>query len=92
VASKILGPVATGPNDAIRKSELDSAIAAVPIGQPGATGPAGIVRSTTAPTNTSILWVDTSEPGTALIRVVSLTQAQYNAIVTPDPFTLYLIV
>jgi hypothetical protein len=89
MASKILGLAATGPNDAIRKSELDAAIAAAPGGQPG---PAGIVQSATAPADTGILWADTSEPGTALIRVVSLTQAQYNAIVTPDPFTLYLIV
>jgi hypothetical protein len=92
MASKIVGLAATGPNDAVRKSELDAAIAAAPGGQPGATGPAGIVQSPTAPANTDVLWADTSEPGTALIRVVSLAQAQYDAIVTPDPFTLYLIV
>jgi hypothetical protein len=72
-----------------------------PTGPTGPTGPAGlagpvglngIVTSGTAPVNTEILWADTSEPGTALIRVVSLTQAQYNSISTPDPLTLYIII
>jgi hypothetical protein len=63
-----------------------------PTGPTGPVGLNGIVTSGTAPVNTEILWADTSEPGTALIRVVSLTQAQYNSISTPDPLTLYVII
>jgi hypothetical protein len=38
-------------------------VSAGPVGPMGATGPTGIVTSATAPSNTDVLWVDTTTSG-----------------------------
>ena len=63
-----------------------------PTGPTGATGSTGIVISDTAPAQTDVLWADTSEPGTAMTRIVVLTQAEYDSIATPDPLTFYVVI
>lgn len=67
MAGKILGLAATGPNDAVRKSELDAAIAA-----------GGIVVSATAPVApvNGTIWFD-STTGLTYIRYVDADSAQW---------------
>ena len=61
-------------------------------GLQGILGDQGIYIGASAPANTSILWADTSSPGTAMTYVLVLSQAEYDAIATKDPFTLYVVV
>lgn len=61
-------------------------------GPTGPTGASGIVTSSTAPADTTVLWADTSEPGTAMTRILVVTQAEYDAIVTKDAYTLYVVI
>lgn len=72
-------------------------------GADGATGPPGIVIDDTAPVDTDVLWADTTVSGTGSGGITSVgpiditsiwagTQTEYDAIVSPDANTLYVVV
>jgi hypothetical protein len=61
-------------------------------GLQGILGDQGIFIGASPPANTSILWADTSSPGTAMTYVLVLSQAEYDSIAVKDPFTLYVVV
>lgn len=61
-------------------------------GTQGILGSTGVIISNTAPVNTDVLWADTSTPGTAMTRILVVTQSEYDAIVTKDPYTLYVVI
>ncbi len=61
-------------------------------GVQGTIGLDGIIISDTAPSDTGVLWADTSEPGTAMTRIIVLTQSEYDALATKDAYTLYVVI
>lgn len=61
-------------------------------GVQGILGSTGVIFSNTAPAETTALWADTSEPGTAMTRILVVTQVEYDAIVTKDAYTLYVVI